>query len=571
MLSVSQAIRALSACALGVSLGGAARAAPAAGYGRVTFLTGKHAYLDRGRSDGLARGQPVLLLRAGRPVGKCAIDALGDHLATCHGARARVGDLFRLGRAPARAAGGGAAPLPPLIDDETLRTRAATLAAAPFAKVDFAGAARAGSLPPAVMVALGVTVYSAAGAATAPYATEQVDVAVRRVPVGDSDFRFDAGLTALRWQTSGAALRFRPDAPTQLYLWEAELSRREIEDRTVLALGRVWPWHLPGIPVLDGVQVGRRNQEETVEWGAYGGLLPSPLALAPTFDSWAGGAYAAATRAGAAGDLVQLARGEARLGARHSPVVGMVSEAEVLGETAFPALAIDAGGRARRAAAVERAPVLEQAYADLRLRRASAAGAWLQLRYVGAPPEQQALLASELPALKGGYHAAFNAYWDPQRSWQIAALGASHVDLDHGTRETDVGLELGLPRCLGDFGGLWGGASAGEGWLRTRTAYLQLVGQLVPADRLTDAGAIHVLGRLTGATSQFTAPSAMPNTSEVGGSALIDATVTRRLRLRGRAQVRVPLLTQGLPAFGAGVAGLTGVAFVTGLDVVMTL
>jgi hypothetical protein len=568
MLSVSQAIRALSLCALGATFGGAARAAPGPGYGRVTFVTSKHAYLDRGRSDGLARGQSVLLLRAGRPVGKCAIDAIGDHLAGCHGAHARVGDLFRIGRPPARPAGDRAQPLAPLIDEETLQERAEALAAAPFAKVDFAGAERGSSLPPAVMFAAGVTVYSAAGAATGPYASEQLDVALRRIPLGASDFRFDAALTALRWQTSGAALRFRPDAPTQLYLWEAELSRREVEDRTVLALGRVWPWHLPGVPVLDGVQIGRRNQEETVEWGAYGGLLPSPLALAPTFDSWAGGAYASAMRAGTAGDLVRLARGEARIGARHSPLVGMVSEAEVLGETTFPALAIDAGGRARRAAAVERAPVLEQAYTDLRLRHAAAAGAWLQLRYVGAPPEQQPLLASELPAIRGGYHAALNAYWDPRPGWQLAALGASHLDLDRGTRETDLGLELGLPTCLGGFGGLWGGASAGEGWLRTRTAYLQLVGQLARADGLNDAGAIHVLGRLTGTTSQFTTPSAVPNTTEVGGSALIDATITRKLRLRGRALVRVPLLVQGLAPVSTGLAG---VAFVTGLDVVMVL
>jgi hypothetical protein len=91
--------------------------------GHVEFVTQHRVYLDRGGADGLGLHQAVQLLRNGRPVGRCTIEALSDHAASCRAGRARIGDAFRLARAVATPAA-VARPLPPPAPDEALQARA---------------------------------------------------------------------------------------------------------------------------------------------------------------------------------------------------------------------------------------------------------------------------------------------------------------------------------------------------------------------------------------------------------------------------------------------------------------
>jgi hypothetical protein len=543
----------------------AARSPPTAHHGEVRFVTEKRVYLDRGASDGLAPGQSVQLTRNGRATRRCAIDLVADHAAVCHAAGARPGDLFRVAprRPPARPAP-RVVELPPVIDDQTLQARAQAVAAAPHEKVDFTGQGSA-SLPASITLGAGMTVWSTPAGSTGPNTSEELDVQLRRIRVGQGDLRLDAAFSVVTWQRRSAELRFRPDSPTQLYLWEAEISQREVDDRTVFAFGRVWPWHVPGVPVLDGVQLGRRNEAGTAEAGAYGGTVPTALSLVPTADTWTGGLYGALSQSGTKGDLFRFAREEARLGLRHSPTVGVVDEGEMLAGVSCGSWAADGSARLRYAAAVEHAPALEQAYLGLRLGDSASASGAVQLRYVGVAPEQQPLLVNELPALRGGYHASLNTSFGPRPWLQFGLSGSTHVDLDSDAHETDASLDVRFPRMFGATGGLWAGVAAAEGWMRSRSAYVQFLGR--------DQARVQILARLIATSNAFTTPTttsltapAASDLTELGGYLQLEAAISARLRLRARGLVRVPVLIQG-----DAPSGSDSLAIVSGVDAILAL
>jgi len=524
--------------------------------GRVEFVTQKRVYLDRGNADGLGIRQAVMLTRNGRPIGRCPIELLSDHVAVCKSGRAHIGDVFKLARAATAPGGAVAQVLPPPAADEALQARAEALAAAPHEKVDFKGPSDA-SRRAGITIGAGITTWSSYPAANGAYAAEELDVRLHQLALGQTDLRLDAALTAVRWQTWLTDRRFRPNAPTQIYLWEAEVSRRELDDRTVFAIGRLWPWHVPGVPMLDGMQIGRRNEQGNLEWGAYGGLIPQISTLAPAFDTWAGGLYAAAVGEGNATELVRTVRSEARLGVRQSPTIGLVSEGEAVAEAALRSVAVDGGARVRYASKVDRQAALEQAFVDLRLPAAASGGGWLQLRYLGVAPEQQPLLVAELPSVKGGYHLLLDVYSSLRRSLRFGLFASAHLDRDSGQREGEAGIDLGAPRLFGEVGGMSVGGSIGQGWLATRVAYVQLLAHPL--------GRVHVRGRVSAMQSESITSDPLTDLFEVGADLQIEAVLTSRLRIRVRELARWPVLIQGQAPTGQLPGVVSSVDAVVGL------
>jgi hypothetical protein len=102
----------------------------------------------------------------------------------------------------------------------------------------------------------------------------------------------------------------------------------------------------------------------------------------------------------------------------------------------------------------------------------------------------------------------------------------------------DGGVELRLPRLLGAFGGAWIGAEAGQGWIESRSAHVQLLGR---------AGSrVRLLARGSATASRFTStPEPTPYGAEADGYLRLDAAAASWLRLGARALVRVPLIVQG--------------------------
>jgi len=231
----------------------------------VEFVTDKRAYLNRGAHDGLAPKQSIQILRGGRVVSSCVVDAVADHQATCAGGRPRAGDRFRLPVQGAPRARPAQAPqLPPLTDEETLRGRAAVIADARYDKVDFAGV-RAFAAHTQAAVSPSYVIWHSDPDPRGDYTREEVDGLVHLYDLGGTGMDFHGAFSAVHWGPRAAIGRFQPTAPSQFYLWQAELSKRRSDASTVFALGRVWPWHTPGLTMLDGVQIGRQSDDQSRE------------------------------------------------------------------------------------------------------------------------------------------------------------------------------------------------------------------------------------------------------------------------------------------------------------------
>jgi hypothetical protein len=527
-------------------------ASPGSPFGRVALITERRAYLDRGAADGLKPGQSLALARFGRPAGSCTVEVVGDHEATCTGNRPRVGDTFRAARVGARRATVKAAArvipvLAPLVDEQTLQARAAVVAAGTIEKVEFNGRHALRARATAEVMPGVVAWFNQPDAQGGGYAQERIDAVIRGVPLGGSGFRFDGAFSAMRWSVP-AVERFRPGTPTQFYLWEAEASRRLQQGGTTVAVGRLWPYHTPGLTLLDGIQLGRENQAGTAEGGLYGGLIPSAASLAPGFDIWAAGLYGALTQVGTRESTLRLAREEARVGVWHG--ARTVTEAEALAQLWIGPVVAGGGGRLRWADSGGGLAV-EQAHLDLGVRPSPRSGAGLHARYVGATLLPDAPLRAELPMTGGALHALADVHIDLSTRLALAASAGAHREGMTGRHQLHAGAEARFLRLFGETGGLWVGADVEQGWLQGENLYVQFVGQ--------GAGRLQILARLSANGTRFETPTAIWNLHELGGYANLDGVLTPWLRLRAWTLLRAPILVQGaLPveaSFGA-VAGL---------------
>jgi hypothetical protein len=494
----------------------------AGGPGHVAYVTERRAYLDQGSAAGLARGQSLPLFRDGRPAGSCTVESVAAHSATCTGGRPRPGDLFRTAR-PVQARPGAVPVLPPLLDQETLAASARAIADAEIDKVAFSGHGAFG-LRQTAAIGGGYDAWTSGAAPGDSYLQQRVDGAVR-MRLGDSRFRLDAAFTALRWQSRPDRTRFRPGDRTQFLLWAAEVSRREAGESTVVAVGRLWPWYTPGLSVLDGFQIGRQNRAGTVEWGAYGGMIPDAMVLLPQADAWAGGLYGVVSETGARDALVRLARQQVRVGVRHQPGVGTITEAEGVAQAWLGAVELGAGGRARVAAGQ---PALERAQLAVRLRPDVTTGLIAEVRYFGPSLEEEAILAEETPVLAAGYHAALYAHHDLLPWVGLGASGSLHHDRGSALDRRQGTLELRLPHLLGEVGGASLGAEAAQGWLPGRGVYAQVLGRLDRRVRLLVRGDALAYD---GAGQQ--------RSTELGGAFHLDAALASWFHLGARAVMRV--------------------------------
>jgi hypothetical protein len=170
------------------------------------------------------------------------------------------------------------------------------------------------------------------------------------------------------------------------------------------------------------------------------------------------------------------------------------------------------------------------------------------------PPEQEPLLRDELPRVLGGYHGFASLFCEPGGALGFALNAEAHHESDGDLNEVQAGADLHLTALFGGTGGLWLGATAGEGWLQTRSAYLQA---MVAAARL------RLVGRFGGDASRFAVPTGEAAVSELGGSLVIEGRLSPRLRLVARGLLRVPMAI-------AGVVPDATLGFVSNLDLVLS-
>lgn len=441
----------------------AAKAGP--GEGLVTYVSARRAYLSRGRSDGLAAGGEVALLRSRHPSATCRLELVAEHHATCLGEGVEAGDVFRVETPP---------PLPPaeqpkagprqpqVTAHEAERGRAA-LAAAPYELVPFHEADGEGSSARRVEASLGHTTWAVPGSAT--YHQERLDVALRGYEVGGG-FRLSAAATALAWTGRPAGARFLPGQPMQLFVRELELSSREPGRAYAVSAGRLWPWYLPGLAVLDGAQVAWRSRGG-LEVGAFAGALPDPVSLAPGLSRWAAGAYWAGRHVAEDG-ILRLLRHEGRIGMLSTPDGGQRLEAQVLVQGSFARL-LDASADLRASLSSGHA-ALDAGRLDVSLHPNDVVRVLAGYRYLG----------DSLAALEGGFlgsagsrHATVAAAWDVSPGLTVGLAGGLAEDLHATSSRRFVGPELSLPHLLGARGGVSFGYLEEFGWTAGRSGYVQ--------------------------------------------------------------------------------------------------
>ena len=535
---------------------------PGSPFGRVALVTDRRAYLDRGAADGLVAGQALAITRAGRSIGSCTLEVVGDHESTCTGHRLRVGDSFRAGRAGTRralAAGAASArarakvpTLPPVVDDQTLQARAAVIADAAVEKVEFNGRHAFRGRATAEVSPGFVAWFTQPNDTGGGYAQERIDGVIRGVPLGQTGFRFDGAFSAQRWNTPAALERFRAGSPTQFYLWEAEAThrRQEGDGGTTIAVGRLWPYHAPGLTVLDGVQLGRENEARTAEGGFYGGLIPAATSLAPGFDIWAAGLYGALAQPGDRTSLVRLARQELRVGVWRD--TRTVTEAQGLAQAWIGPVTAGGGGRVRWSPDAGGGVAVEQASVDLGVRPSLASGAGLHARYVGATLLPDAPLRAELPLTGAALHAIADGYVELSSRLSLAGSAGAHREGGTGRHQLHAGAEVRFPRLFRETGGLWVGAEVEQGWLQGENLYLQFIGR--------GSEHLQVLARLSGSGTRFETPTAIWNLHELGAYANVDGVLTSWLRVRAWTLLRVPILVQGVPPIDATLGAVTGLS-----------
>jgi len=461
-------------CALGLAAAAALasvpglRAAPPRTGGRVEYATAGRLYLDAGARDGLEPGATLQLRRGDKPASTCRVDTVSEGRATCIGA-ASPGDTFALSPGPLLAMPEVERAAPPLPDAEVVRRRR-VLEAAAHEKVDYHGA-------PAFTLLSGNTEVRVAHASWAeqnvgPWRQERLDVAIRGMPLG-GEFALYADLSARRWSRRSGPVAARPDEPTQLYVWEAEVARRPAQGGLALAVGRVRPWSAPGTSVIDGGQAGWRTRGN-VEFGLFGGGVPDPGTLAPSFERRTAGAYLAVQSTGDVDSAVRYARQEMRVAYSDSPEWGKRVEAEGLAQLSLGhVLDLSAGARVARADR-ESVESLDGASVDFGFRPLDRLSLLGGFRYRGlSVPERD----GPGTVLSGGAarHADLTASWELAPWLTVSGVSGLAKDLTTGVSHRFAGPELGLPRLFGDAGGVSLGYVAEDGWSSGRNAWVQFL------------------------------------------------------------------------------------------------
>lgn len=513
----------------------AAAAAPGAEprrTGAVIYATVRRLYLDAGAREGLARGQ-VLHLKSGT----CKVEEVSARYATCVG-NGRPGDTFEL---PPPVPAMLVRRLPPPTPAAVLEQRRSVLAAASFEKIEYH--APPGPPPSSHTVEVGIGHASWVSSGAGPWHQERLDARLLGAPIGGG-FTLDLDLSARRWSRRSDPISFRPDDPTQLYVWEAALSRRPIAGGPAFSLGRVRPWWTPGQSILDGAQAGWRTSGGT-EAGVFGGVVPDAVTLAPSLSQGTFGGYWSGLHTGDAGSTIRFFRHELRVAFVNTADLGRRVEGEGLLEARITRR-LDAAVDVRVASGDHQAP------GSLDAVRVDGAARPLDGLSISGSFRYQGLSVPELDGpghiLSGGAarHADLSVAWEPTAQIRITVLSGLSTDLKAGQTRRWIGPELAAPRLFSDRVGVAAGYVLEDGWAPGSSAWLQVL--------MRPAMLVQVLTRLSWSRTRAIAPVDL---DELGASAAIQAQIGPHVALRLSALARTTL--NGDTALFGGGTGQAGV------------
>ena len=444
---------------------------PAAG---VVYATRDRAYLDLGLEEGLASGSEVELVRGTRSILRCRIDQISLHHASCAVAGARAGDQARFTaqqlRTVAPVISSTIGPARPEPSEEELSSAKHRLASEPFAMVESTASGDIG-VARRFDAALGLTHETFLITGDRDFERERVDLVLRDLSLGFWGATAGVDLTAFLWTHRPEDARFRPRHAAQLYVYETAIYARERDASFTAAIGRIIPWHAPGIVYLDGLQIGWRPAGTRLEVGLVGGTIPDLLTLEPTIDRWLADAYWSIE----AGEKLYFAS-EGRIGAGFSESLSVIGELESRVYLRLDRwLSASLGGRG----VIDRdGPALAGAQLSLSLDPLDD----LRITVDGELRDERFELALPTASIFAAEHASMTATYLGLSFITVGASGGvGHLRADDQLRGF-AGPELGFPHLFGEAGDLFAGYQEAFGFVPGRTVFVQAI--LHPAQDL---------------------------------------------------------------------------------------
>ena len=299
---------------------------------------------------------------------------------------------------------------------------------------------------------------------------ERADVSLRGMPLFGG-FRLYLDATAVGWTSRPEGFRALARSTAQLYVREGELVTREPGSRLALAVGRVWPWFVPGVAMFDGAQAGWRSRDGDFEVGGFGGGVPDPVTLSPSFERVAAGAYLAGRRTGGEDAALRLLQYETRVSYMSTPQAATRVELEGRAR-AWLGRRTDVGLWARFGLGDAQAPgAVDAARLDVAMHPSEQWRFSGGVRYDGG-------LALDAPPMDGldlgsrALHADVTATWQPTAGFSAGLTGVAARDIEEALGRQLVGTGAGLPsplrRSRRAVTGLPGGAGLAAGPQRLR-------------------------------------------------------------------------------------------------------
>jgi hypothetical protein len=428
---------------------------------RVIFVTSEHAYLNRGRSNGLPveRGETLVLTR-GKIRTRCQVEFVGESTATCVGEGVAVGDRFEVGQ-PRTAQ---AKPVAPPLPEAELRHRLEVLHSKPPPLVKYQGEASNVAWSGATVVVQDSFWHVASGG---DFHQEWLEAALRfdNLPLG---FRANADFNVLVWSQRPSEARPTPNRASFI-LTTAELLSPE-EHGFSFAVGRTWPTYGPGMTMIDGVSASWQFDDHLRELGVFSGFLPDPLNQFPTTRQATTGVYFMQQWRGQR-NQDPMARWESRVAWVAKPFEAPRLE---LG-SALHAMAGQSSADLQALGGVDgpAGAQLDGAWLDLRTRLFDA------LTLHGGARYQRAYLGDVLELgdpVRGAHSVSADtgAYLDVGHL-SLSGYGRAVRDLDTRLEQLQFGGELALVHLFGAGSRLGLGHQEERGWLPGRTAYLQMI------------------------------------------------------------------------------------------------
>ncbi|MGQ0504971.1 MAG: hypothetical protein ACT4TC_06590, partial [Myxococcaceae bacterium] len=395
----------------------------------------------------------------------CRVDSVGESTATCTGRELRPGDTYRFNAVSAPAPK-DPNPLPEPTTYAELARQRKVLERVELPLVEFDESQAA---PKVFHTRLSyrhfaaIPVFSIDGS----YQQELIDIQMANLRIA-KNLTADVMASVMIWSQNPGLAKMAVASVAQLWVRQASLTFAPLEGRFSLMVGRTRPVDAPGLPMLDGVQVGGRTKDRTWHGGAFVGSVPGYFDLGLTTRWTAGGFIAADFRSEETKTWIHP---EARVAVVTRPNVAARYEVEpAVGMQLGPY--VNASTQIRFGLGSQQAPsAVDLARLDFSVHATDSFNLFLSGRYLAET--DQSIVSGYFGMPAQGYHTSGGFEWRLANRFGLGLQAIYSRDLVSQLSHTLAGPELIFPEAFGSATSLRFGYQEELGWIRGRNIYAQ--------------------------------------------------------------------------------------------------